>query len=62
MEIIDSYTRKQAIADGVLIDVTETASEAGFRIPVALTRAVWADYVAVPEVYVGCGFAAWNLR
>ena len=20
------------------------------------------DYVAVPEVYVGCGFAAWNLR
>src|SRR5262249_50287676 len=48
-EVIFAYTRKQAIADGVLVDVTETAREAGFRIPVALTRAVWAEYVAVPE-------------
>ena len=48
-EVIHIYTRKQAIADGVLVDVTETAREAGFRIPVALTRAVWAEYVAVPE-------------
>lgn len=49
MEVIYAYTRKQAIADGVLVDVTETAKEAGFRIPVALTCAVWAEYVAVPE-------------
>lgn len=49
MELIYAYTRKQAIADGVLIDVTETAREAGFRSPVALTHAVWAEYVAVPE-------------
>lgn len=48
-ELIFAYTRKQAIADGVLIDVTETAKEAGFRVPVALTRAAWAEYVAVPE-------------
>ncbi|RUL84607.1 DUF6573 family protein [Tautonia sociabilis] len=47
--IIFRYTRAQAIADGVLIDVTETALEAGFRIPVALTHAVWAEYVAVPD-------------
>jgi hypothetical protein len=33
----------------VLVDVSETAKEAGFRIPVAVTRAVWAEYVAVPE-------------
>jgi hypothetical protein len=36
-EIIYSYTRKQAIADGVLIDVTELAKEAGFKCPVAFT-------------------------
>ena len=49
MELIYAYTRKQAIEDGVLVDVTETAKEAGFRVPVALTAAVWVDYVAVPE-------------
>jgi len=48
-DLIFSYTRAQAIADGVLVDVTETAKEAGFRIPVALTQSVWAEYVAVPE-------------
>src|SRR3954451_8782369 len=47
-DIISSYTRAQAIADGVLVDVTEAAKEAGFRIPVALTAAAWAEYVAVP--------------
>lgn len=45
-EVISVYTRAQAIADGVLIDTTETAREAGFRVPVALTAAVWADCVA----------------
>lgn len=39
-EIIHSYTREQAIADGVLIDVTKTAREIGFAVPVALTSAV----------------------
>ena len=48
-DLISSYTRAQAIADGVLIDVTETAKEAGFRIPVALTRAAWADCVEWSE-------------
>jgi len=48
-EVISSYTRAEAIADGVLIDVTETAKEAGFRYPVALTHAVFSDYVLVPE-------------
>lgn len=43
--IIFSYSRADAIADGVLVDVSETASEAGFKVPVALTRAVWADCV-----------------
>lgn len=45
-ELVHSYSRAQAIEDGVLVDVTEIAREAGFRIPVALTAAAWADCVA----------------
>jgi hypothetical protein len=40
-EVIFSYTRKEAIEDGVLIDVTATAKEAGFKIPVAITAGVF---------------------
>ena len=36
---IHTYTRAYAIRDGVLVDVTTTAHEAGFRVPVALTAA-----------------------
>jgi hypothetical protein len=45
-EVIHVYTRKQAIEDGVLVDVTEAAGEVGFVLPVAMTQAVWADCVA----------------
>lgn len=45
-QIISMYTRAQAIADGVLVDVTETAREAGFRCPVAITQGVYAECVA----------------
>jgi hypothetical protein len=47
-DLIHRYSRAQAIADGVLIDVSETARGAGIRWPVALTRAAWAQCVAVP--------------
>ena len=39
-DIIYTYTRAQAIEDGYIVDVSEVASEAGFRWPVAVTRAV----------------------
>jgi hypothetical protein len=35
--VIYSYTRAQALSDGVLVDVTETAKETGFKLPVAIT-------------------------
>ena len=38
--VIYAYTRAQAIADGVLVDVSETAKEAGFKLPVAITEAL----------------------
>ena len=44
--IVHRYTRAQAIADGSLVDVSETAREAGLRLPTALTQAVWNDCVA----------------
>jgi hypothetical protein len=51
--LIHAYTRKQAIADGVLIDVTEAARDEGFVYPVALTAAVWAECVRVPPGVTG---------
>ena len=47
--IIYRYTRRQAIEDGVLIDLSEWARETGFTIPVACTAAVWNQYVVPPE-------------
>jgi hypothetical protein len=47
-DLIHSYTRADALRDGVLIDVSPTAREAGIRYPVAVTRAVWERCVAVP--------------
>jgi hypothetical protein len=39
------HTRTQAIEDGVLVDVSKTAKEAGFLYPVEITSAAWADCV-----------------
>ena len=46
-EVLSRYSRAQAIEDGVLVDVSETAREAGIRFPVAVTRSVWERYVAL---------------
>jgi hypothetical protein len=48
-EVISIYTRAQALEDGVLVDVSETAKEAGIKFPVALTATVYGKYVEVPE-------------
>lgn len=49
LAVIYSYTRREALADGVLIDATSVAKEAGFIHPVALTAAAWGQCVDVPE-------------
>jgi len=46
--IIFSYTRKQAIEDGVLVDVTSLARQRGFKIHTVITCA------AVAEITCGC--------
>lgn len=40
-DIIHSYSRWQAITDGVLVDVSLTAREAGIKFHTVLTRRVW---------------------
>ncbi len=52
-ELIHSYSRAQAISDGVLIDVTATAREAGIVYPTAVTAAVHHSYVRVPDGVTG---------
>ena len=47
-EVIYAYTRKQAIEDGVLVDLTEWAKETGFRYSVACTRSIWDSYITPP--------------
>jgi hypothetical protein len=47
--VIHAYTREQALKDGVLLDVTKTAREAGFKDPVALTAAVHSDVRDIPK-------------
>jgi hypothetical protein len=41
MEVIHSYSRTQALEDGVLVDISPLAKEAGFSWPMAVTRATW---------------------
>src|SRR5512136_2488586 len=52
-DVIYTYTRAQAIADGFQIEVSETASEAGIRFRVFLTRGVYEQCVAVPPGLTG---------
>jgi hypothetical protein len=47
-EVIHVHTRADAIADGMLVDVSAVAREAGIRFPVALTRAIWERCVRAP--------------
>ena len=44
-----SYTRAQAIADGVLIDVTAQAKEAGFKLSTVVTDNLYHQYIVPPE-------------
>ena len=47
-DLICSYTRAQALADGVLMDVSERARRTGIRYPTACTAGVWALIDCLP--------------
>ncbi len=48
-DLIYSYSRAQALADGVLVDVSGRAQRAGIRYPTACTHGVWALIDCLPE-------------
>jgi hypothetical protein len=49
-EIISSYTRAEAIADGFQVAIPpESSKEAGINYPVFFTRGVYDKYVKVPK-------------
>jgi hypothetical protein len=58
-EPIYSYTRAQAIADGVLVDLTTATDDkgqllcqqAGFKVPVAITRTAWAQTIEAGGIW-----------
>ncbi len=47
--VIFSYTRQQAIEDGVLVDLSTWAKEEGYSIPVACTSALWHGWIVPPD-------------
>ena len=49
-EVIHSYSRKQALEDGSLIDITEYARLNGFKIPCAITASLWVYIGISPEL------------
>jgi len=51
-EIIHTYSRRQAIEDGVLVDLNqgelaEVVSNAGLKFPIAVTQKVWGECFAL---------------
>jgi len=51
--VLYTYSRAQAVADGVQVEVSKVAKEAGIRFPVFLTRAVYNSFVSVPPGVTG---------
>ncbi len=47
-DLIVKYSRASALADGVLIDVSDFAREAGFKLPVAVTDTLYHGYLTPP--------------
>ena len=46
--VVFEYSRAQAIADGVLIDVTEQAKATGFKVHTVVTGTLYHGYVVPP--------------
>lgn len=46
--VIHSYTRSQAIADGMLIDITPMAAEAGIALPTVVSANLYHGHVVPP--------------
>jgi hypothetical protein len=70
-EIISTYTRQQAIEDGVLVDLSSNETLRMFKWPIACTAAVWAliekaaqrdNATAADYIYDVCFMAAMKIK
>lgn len=48
-EVISTYTRQQAIDDGVLVDVTKEANESGFKLPTSIGDNLYHHFITPSE-------------
>jgi len=53
--LVYAYSREQAIADGVLVDITETAKAIGFKLHTVVTDHLFHGYVKPPAGLYGEG-------
>jgi hypothetical protein len=53
--VVYSYSREQALADGVLVDVTEAAKSVGFKVHTAVSGTLYHGYVVPPAGVTGEG-------
>jgi len=53
--VIHAYTRAQAIADGMLIDITPMAAEAGITLPTVVSANLYHDHIVPPADTVDLG-------
>jgi len=56
-EVVFSYSRADALADGVLVDVSELAREAGFKLPVAVSDSLYHGYLTPPPELAKAGLS-----
>lgn len=65
-DAVFGYSRRQALAEGVLVDVTRQASptemHGGFLVPVAVTAALWTAIEAIPPSLAGIADARGRLH
>ena len=63
-EVIDSYSRSDALKDGVLVDVSKLAKGAGFKYPVAITsdiEAIIQQAIANPKYCNDYSGVLWDI-
>ncbi|MDZ4848216.1 MAG: DUF6573 family protein [Pirellulaceae bacterium] len=48
IEVMEAYTRAQALDDGVLVDVSAQARALGICFPFAVTACAWAEVIGFP--------------
>ena len=52
VEVIHTYSHRQAVEDGLLIDVSDTARRMGFDVPVFVTNTIWTEVIC-PDRVIG---------